>query len=319
MSGVLNWARLSFRLQRLEILLLTAAVLAACGLMAWFAFQLDGLSAAHPDCDFLDPAASCLAASASFESVDGLGELIIMSTSLVTFGVGLFLGVPLVAREVDQGTAQLAWTIGRSRVRWLIGRVAFAMLVGVVLLGMLAVMTDVLAATMRPEIDTSEAFWFYGGRGPLLVGRGLLALGAGVLIGAVIGKQLPALLLAALTVGGMTLASEVAFGSWHETEAVLASDNDHLSEPLGISSGIELPSGERVGYGGAEFQDENGVFYSSQEDFEARRNPIGREYQLIIPGERYGEIVARETVVLAAAGALLVIGAAAVTLRRRPT
>jgi hypothetical protein len=82
---------------------------------------------------------------------------------------------------------------------------------------------------MRPEINTSQAFWFYGGRGPLLVGRGLLALGAGVLIGAVTGKQLPALLLAALTVGGMTLASEVAFGSWHETEAVEASDNDHLS------------------------------------------------------------------------------------------
>ena len=86
-----------------------------------------------------------------------------------------------------------------------------------------------------------------------------------------------------------------------------------------LSGMIELPSGERVGYGGAEFQDENGVFYSSQEDFQARRNPIGREYQLIIPGERYTEIVARETVVLAAAGALLVVGAAAVTRRRRPT
>jgi hypothetical protein len=318
-SRVLNWARLSFRLQRLEVLLLAIAVLVASGLMAWFAFQLDGLSVAHPDCDFLDPAASCVAASAIFESAAGLGELIIISTSLVTFGVGLFLGVPLVAREVEQGTAQLAWTIGRSRVRWLIGRAAFTMLVGVVLLGMLAVMSDVLAATMRPEIDTSEAFWFYGGRGPLLVGRGLLALGAGVLIGAMIGKQLPALLLAAFAVGGMTLASEVAFGSWHETEAVLASDTDHLSEPLGISSGIELPSGERVGYGGAEFQDENGVFYASQEDFQARRNPIGREYQLIIRGERYAEIVAREAAILAGTGALLIGAAAAVTQRRRPT
>lgn len=301
----------------MEILLLAAAVLAGGGLMAWFAFQLDGLSAAHPECDFLDPSASCLEVIAGFESAGGLAELTMISTSLVTFGVGLFLGVPLVAREVEQGTAQLAWTIGRSRVRWLIGRVAFATLVGVVLLGMLAVMTDVLAATMRPEIDTSEAFWFYGGRGPLLVGRGLLALGTGVLIGAVIGKQLPALLLAALAVGGMTLASEVAFGAWHETEAVEASDSDHLSEPLGISSGIELPSGERVGYGDAEFQDENGVFYASQEDFEARRNPIGREYQLIIPGERYGEIVVRETAVLAAAGALL--ARRPLTRRRRPT
>jgi hypothetical protein len=319
MSTVLNWARLSFRLQRLEILLLTVVVLVASGLMAWFAFQLEGLAAAYPDCDFFDPAVSCQAAGQSFESVFGMGELIMGSITLISVGIGLFLGVPLVAREVEQGTAQLAWTIGRSRVRWLIGRVVFATLVGVVLLGMLAVMTDVLAAAMRPEIDTSQAFWFYGGRGPLVVGRGMLGLGAGVLIGALLGKQLPALLLALLAVGGLYLASEVAFRSWHEIEAVVASANDHLSEPLGISSGIELPSGERVGYGGAEFQDENGVFYASQEDFQARRNPIGREYQLIIRGERYTEIVAREAVILAGAGALLIGAAAAVTQRRRPT
>lgn len=320
MSTVLNWARLSFRLQRLEILLLTAVVLVASGLMAWFAFQLDGLAAAYPDCDFLEAAVSCQAAGQSFESVFGAGELIMGSITLISAGIGLFLGVPLVAREVEQGTAQLAWTVGRSRVRWLIGRVAFATLVGVVLLGLLAVMTDVLAAAMRPEIDTSQAFWFYGGRGPLVVGRGMLGLGVGVLIGALLGKQLPALLLALLAVGGLYLASEIAFGSWHETEAVVAPANEFLGEPLGISSGIELPSGERVGYGGAEFQDENGVLYSSQEDMQARRNPIvGREYQLIIRGERYTEIVAREAAVLAGAGALLIGAAAVVTQRRRPT
>jgi hypothetical protein len=321
MSAVLSWARLSFRLQRLEILLLTAAVLVASGLMAWFAFQLDGLAAAYPDCDFVDPAVSCQAASESFKSPFGLGELLIGSTTLISVGIGLFLGVPLVAREVEQGTAQLAWTLGRSRVRWLIGRVVFATLVGVVLLGMLAVMTDVLAAAMRPEIDTSQAFWFYGGRGPLVVGRGMLGLGAGVLIGALLGKQLPALLLALLAVGGLYLASEVAFRSWHETEAVVASANELVGEPMGISSGVQLMSGERVPYSaaGAEWGDENGALYTNEADFQARRNPIGYEYQLIIPGERYTEIVAREAAILAGTGALLIGAAAAVTQRRRPT
>lgn len=319
MRTMLRWVRLSFRLQRLEILLLTVAVLGASGLMLWLGLHLNGLSATYPDCDFADPAGSCRAAGETFGSAFGLGELIIMSTSPLTFGVALFLGVPLVAREIEQGTAQLAWTIGPSRMRWLIGRVTFAALVGIVLIGLLAVMTDFLAAAMRPEINTSQAFWIYGGRGPLLVGRGMLVLGAGFLIGAVIGKQLPALLLAALAIGGMTLASEIAFRSWHETEAVVASPTDHLSEPLGISSGIELPSGERVGYGGAEFQDENGDFYANQADFLARRNSLGREYQLIIPGRRYSEIVARETAVLIGVGVLLIGGAAVVTSRRRPT
>lgn len=321
MSAIFSWARLSFRLQRLEILLLTAAVLLASGLMAYVAFQLDGVAAAYPNCDFFDPSAACEAAGQSFSDAFGLGELIMGGILLAAVGVGVVLGVPLVAREVEQGTAQLAWTIRRSRTRWLIGRVAFAALVALVLFSLFAVMSDVLAAAMRPEIDTSQAFWFYGARGPLVVGRGLLAVGAGVLVGAVVGKQLPALLLAILVVGGLTFASAAVFRSWHETEAVVASTTDLLGEPLGISSGIELPSGERVAYGsvGAEFQDENGVFYANQEDFAARRNPIGREYQLIIPGARYPEIVAREAAILAGAGVLLVVGAAAVISRRRPT
>jgi hypothetical protein len=321
MSTVLSWARLSFRLQRPDILLLTAAVLVASGLMAWSAFQLEGLASTYPDCDFFDPSVSCQAAGQSFESVFGMGELIFTFTGLVGSGVGLLLGVSLVAREVEQGTAQLAWTIGRSRVRWLIGRVAFAALVGIALLGPFAVMTDVLAAAMRPEIDTSQAFWGYGKRGPMIVGQGMLGLGAGLLVGALLGKQLPALLLAVLAVGGLSLASNVGFPSWYQSEAVVASTNELVGEPMGISSGVQLMSGERVPYSaaGAEWGDENGALYTNEADFQARRNPIGYEYQLIIPGERYPEIVARETAVFTGAGLLLIGGAAAVTRRRRPS
>lgn len=47
--------------------------------------------------------------------------------------------------------------------------------------------------------------------------------------------------------------------------------------------------------------------------------PMGREYRPIIPGARYDEIVAREKAVLAAAGMLLIGGAAVITSHRRPT
>ena len=326
MSATLSWARLSFCLQRLEIIILAAAVALASGLMLWFAFQLDRLSAAYPDCDFFEPLLACQAAGQRFSEVFGSAEVIINNTWLAGFGVGLVLGVPLVAREIDHGTAQLAWTIGRSRLRWLIGRVAFAALVGIVLLGVLAVVTEVLAAAMRYDVDTSQAFWLHGNRGPLIVGRGMLALGAGVLVGALLGKQLPSLLLGLFVVGALYWASWVGFPLWYRNEAVVTSQNEWLGSPLWIESGIELARGERVtlvdfytsGFG--EFwQAEDGNVYASQADADARRNPIGREYVLIIPGERYNEIVARETAVFTAAGALLVGAAAAVTGRRRPT
>jgi hypothetical protein len=328
MIGILGWARLSFRLQRLEILVLGAAVLLASGLMMWWANELDGIASAYPSCDYFDPAPACQAAGQQFSETFSTAEIIIRNTWLAGFAVGLVLGVPLVAREIDHGTAQLAWTMGRSRARWLVGRVAFAALVAVVLAALLAVTTEILATAMRPDIDLAQDFNFHGDRGPLIVGRAILGLGAGVLVGALVGRQLPALLLGVFVVGGLYAASWAGFPLWYHGEAEVRSMNEWLGGPLWIESGIELTSGERLtwaeiyGGGGAPletYQAEDGTHYASQADAEAGRNPIGRDYVLIIPGERYNEIVARETGVFAGAGLLLVGGAAAVTRRRRPS
>ncbi len=328
MTGVLNWARLSFRLQRLEILLLAAAVVVVSGLMLWWAFELDGLAAAYPDCDFFDPAAACQAAGQRFSGTFSIAEIIIRNTWLAGFAVGLVLGVPLVAREVEHGTAQLAWTVGRSRVRWLIGRVAFAALVAVLLTALLAATTEVLATAMLPDINMSQDFNLHGNRGPLIVGRAMLGLGAGVLVGALLGRQLPALLLGVFVVGGLYAASWAGFPIWYHDEAEVRSMNEWLGGPLWIESGIELTNGERLtwaevyGGGGAPletYQAEDGTYYASLADAEAERDPLGRDYILIIPGERYNEIVARETAVFTGAGLLLIGGAAAVTRHRRPS
>lgn len=330
MSGVLAWARLSFRLQRLEILILGTVVLVAAGLMLWWAYELDGIAQAYPSCVFFgDRAPACATAEGAFYEVFGTAEIIIRNTWVAGFAIGLVLGVPLVAREVELRTAQLAWTVGRSRIRWLIGRVAFAVLVAVVLTAALALTTEVLAAAMRPDITTSQSFEFHGNRGPLIVGRAMLGLGAGALVGAIVGRQLPALLLGVLVVGGLYAASWAGFPLWYRGEAEVRGIDEWLGSPIWIESGIELASGERLTlgevYAGGEaaswsesFMAEDGTHYASQADAEAGRNPIGREYVLIIPGERYTEIVARETAVFAAAGLLLLGGAAAVTRRRRP-
>ncbi|MDQ3691250.1 MAG: hypothetical protein M3406_14710 [Chloroflexota bacterium] len=329
MNGVVNWARLSFRFQRLEILLLGGAVLLASGLMLWWAFELSGVTAAYPDCNFFnDGSRGCATAEGRFFEIFGTAEIIIRNTWLAGFAVGIVLSVPLVAREVEHGTAQLAWTLGRSRVRWLIGRVAFAALVALVLTGLLAVTTEVLTTAMRPDITTSESFEHYCNRDPLIVGRAMLGLGAGVLVGALVGRQLPALLLGVLVVGSLYGASAFALPQWYHGEAEIRRNDEWLGSPLYIESGIELTSGERLPFAevfedNAElldtYQTEDGTHYASDVDAAAGRKPLGRDYILIIPGERYNEIVARETVVFTGAGLILLGGSAAVTRRRRPT
>jgi len=330
-TGALTWARLSFAQQRWEVVLLGLGVVIAIGVMLWMTSQLLGLTAAYPDCDFfLDedqvalPAGCDLASQSFFQSYSN-AEIFLRNGWLFGFGVGLIVGIPLVGRDIEHGTAQLAWTLGRSRTRWLLRRVAFGVLVVVVLLAGLAVVTDLLGAAMQPNDDLGRSFHFEGNRGVIIVARGILALGVGVLVGAMLGRQLPALLLGLIVTGLLYGAVTIAVGRWNEADAIETWYDRDLGAPLFVGSGVKLASGERLsmgefyGDGSEAFQSGDGKLYSTAADAEAERDPIGQEYILVIPGERYPEIMARTSLVTAGAGVLLMIGAGLVTSRRRPT
>ena len=50
MTAALTWARLSYRQQRWELILVAVGVAAVAVAMLWFSGQLDGLRAASPEC-----------------------------------------------------------------------------------------------------------------------------------------------------------------------------------------------------------------------------------------------------------------------------
>lgn len=330
MTGALTWARLSYRQQKWEILLLGMAVMGAIGVMLWITSQLAGITAAFPECDFFlgdDQAAltaTCNQASQAFFGSYSNAEIFLRNGWLFGFVVGLIVGVPLVARDIEHGTAHMAWTLGQSRTRWLLGRIAFGALVAVALLVGLAVVTDLLGAAMQPNDDLGRSFHFEGNRGVIIVARGILALGIGLFVGAVLGRQLPALLLGLIVTGLLYAAVTFAIGKWNETDAIETWYDEQFSAPLFVGSGVRLASGERVsmmdfyGSGSEVFQSENGHLYGNAADAEGGLHPIGQEYILVIPGERYPEIMARSSLVTVGAGLLLMGGAAVVTNRRRP-
>jgi hypothetical protein len=331
MKGLVTWARLSFAQQRWEILLLGLGVVVASGLMLWMRSQLLGITAAYPECDFflnedqVALPASCDLASQYFFEAYSNAEIFLRNGWLFGLGVGLIVGIPLVARDIEHGTAQMAWTLSRSRTIWLLRRIAFGVLVVVVLLAGLAVITDLLGAAMQPNDDLSRSFHFEGNRGVIIVARGILALGIGLLVGAILGRQLPALLLGVMVTGLLYAAVTFAVGRWNEIDAIEAWYDQDLGAPLFVGSGVKLANGERVSMGefygdGTEaFQIDDGRLYATAADAEAGRESIGQEYILVIPGERYPEIMLRASLVTVGAGALVMVGAALVTGRRRPT
>jgi hypothetical protein len=328
-TAVLSWSRLSFRIQRWEVLAAVAGVGLLVAALLGIAWRLRSLAAMVPGCDFFTMGAGCDLISGEYLELVRLANRALMGTALAPVGLGLLLGVPIVAREVEQGTASLTWALFRSRSGWSTRRSAIAAAVLVGLLAPVAVATELLAAAALPAGDLSADFSWHGQRGAILVVRGLAALGIGLFLGAVIGRLLPGLLVAGfaalLTFGALGAAMD----RWLESEAIgvrfdYNSPSHRLVGYRSFGHGILIPSGQMLTYSDIAargiphtFVNEAGEHFASEADMRAGR-VFGWEAQLIVPGERYGEVVLREAVMLGGLALALGGGALAAVRRRRP-
>ncbi|MFI6546150.1 hypothetical protein ACIBO9_23170 [Streptomyces prunicolor] len=134
-----------------------------------------------------------------------LGEVL----SYVSLAVAAWAGAALVGRELETGTARLAWTQSVTPARWLtaqLGATALPLTAGTTLLGL------VYAWVWTGDQDVLVTNWSYDRvlvpAGPLSVALVLFALAAGTLAGVALGRALPALAVAA----GVAYAARYFFG-----------------------------------------------------------------------------------------------------------
>lgn len=127
-------------------------------------------------------------------------QLIAVVGAFVPAIAGVILGIATVAKELDQRTAVLAWSVGPSRRRWLLQRVA-PLLAIVALLGIGSAQLFVAMAHLHSPGpgDPLEAAGFeviaVTGFGPM--GLGISAFGVTLVVGAMLGRLLPGLIAAA--------------------------------------------------------------------------------------------------------------------------
>jgi len=115
--------------------------------------------------------------------------------------IGVFLGAPLLAREIEAGTFRFAWTQEVGRTRWLLVKLALlalAVLAASAVLGLLATWWlhpfDVIGVSSRWQAGEFDV-------APLtFAGWGLLAFAIGVLAGVLIKRTVPAMAATAVAV-----------------------------------------------------------------------------------------------------------------------
>ncbi|MFG2803392.1 hypothetical protein [Streptomyces pseudovenezuelae] len=147
------------------------------------------------------------------------------------WAVAAWAGGALIGRELESGTARLAWSQGVSPARWLTAKLALPAL-ALLLGGAVFVPVYRWAWSAHRELMGDHLLFndVFADHGPLVVAYGLCALAVGTLTGLLLGRPLPAL---AISVAAMTLLNRAleqrrpdplpasAFWPAHLTEAAL--------------------------------------------------------------------------------------------------
>lgn len=151
---------------------------------------------------------SCFATLKSFENrYAGLPKAFASWLPFLPMVAGMLIGAPLLAREYEQGTWQLAWTQGVTRTRWLATKLAL------VLGGVLAVSVAFAAGVswwfepLAPHRFSPEKF---NHAVPVFSGYVLVAVAIAILAGVVLRRTI---LAAAITIPGyLAVRLPVEFG-----------------------------------------------------------------------------------------------------------
>lgn len=306
---MLTAARLTYRINRFEVrAILTATILSvvvSAAVISWI--RASGWAACLEDDGSFSAACFELQGMGSWAS--RIASLSMQLAGFFPFLAGLLLGAPLIARELDKGTARLAWSLGPSRRRWYVQRVVPILVVVGLTAMTIGIVSEQLTALFAPGVDLAKSFNGFHTRGVLIATSAVLIASIAVAVGAVVGRQIPTLLLA-LVIGGVTLVAiaEVDRRLLSGESVRLTGENTYTNDLVMSEGRFELPDGRLVTFDELVAIDPTIM----EREFNYPYVDFG------IPRERYREIEAREALAQVASS-LVFLGAGAVVVgRRRP-
>ena len=170
----------------------------------------------------------------AFGNLSGLGAW----SNLLPGIAGVFLGAPLVARELERGTHRLVWTQGVTRVRWLSAEVAVALGASVATGALLAALMtwwrqpfDIIGSRLAPDAFDLE--------GVMPAVDAAFAFSLGAAAGAVIRRVVPAM----VATFAVFLAVRLPVMAWVRPHLLPATTV--TGSPAGIKA-VEAPEGAWV-------------------------------------------------------------------------
>jgi hypothetical protein len=308
----LRSALLSFRIQRFETaIIIGATVLSVVVSAIVIALFTRG---GYADCLSSDgPVFTATCQSFAARLLPRIAQLSVQIVPFFPVVAGLLAGGPIVARELESGTARLAWSLGPSRRRWFAQRAV--PILGLVLLAGLAIglTSGALTHVLTPAADLDRSFLGFRARGVLVGIEAVLIAAIALAFGALVGRLVPTLILTLILLFGLAIAIDKVDRTLLTSEAQLASgesfswDTDYFLE-----NRVKFADGTVMTYEEA-FQTRPELMNGWEGD-----TPPYTDLVVYIPGARYQDVERREAVALGALAIGFIALAAFVVGRRRP-
>ncbi|MGW5330468.1 ABC transporter permease [Streptomyces sp. NPDC004014] len=166
-----------------------------------------------------------------------------LSLAALPFLVAAWAGAALTGRELESGTARLAWTQGVTPVRWLATCLALPAAAVTAGTSLLVLLHHWVWSAADGRVDTAKNwhdFWTFHTNGPTTVALALAALGVGALTGLVLGRALPALAVSVVVTGGVWgLAQWLMPHLWPAVTRVTSLEHGYAAP----YSGVEVAKG----------------------------------------------------------------------------
>lgn len=312
-----RWAT-TFLIHRGEVLAYSALVLVVGAVAVNVASHFIALG--YDDCVARVARADCGGIARAIERLRGEDSPWLMGVGAGLFpaALGLVLGVPIVAREVEARTASLAWSFAMDRARWL--RHRLVPMLGLLLLGLasLAALSVVLREVSSPN-GVNPRMDQIGSQGYSFVARGILGFGVSLLIGAILGRTLGAALASVLICGLLILAG------WAGLTAVVAqriaawepvTDEGATDTLLSFREGYSIDGGELLSLSDVE------AFFESEhpgEDWNSWEPAHVQRWELRVRDGQFPILDAADAAASLVAGGLAIVLTFPVVNRRRPT
>ncbi len=275
------------------------------------------------------------------------GGFVRIGLALVAPIVGLILGVPIVARELELRTTSFAWSLQASRSHWLASRALPMLLVAMVAFVVLGIMGSMFFDTLAVGRQGAALTEVASG-GAALVARGLMAVGVALLVGALTGRTMPAFIIAAIVVvawsvmGVTMIQAQLSHGwavwtpsnddSWQTGQLGYIAYVDHgnfdTTKPgedgqPGARFDFDTLDREAIATCGNAPDDDSGesaefrAWADCADPIYQRGNDAG--WNLTVPASRYGDYVAVDTLASLLVGGLAILLTFPVVARRRPS